>query len=102
MENSTEIADAVADCMADDLLEAIVGALLQTGKSILPGFSTFAVHETKARSGINPRTAELIKIKAGKSVSFRVTPGLPRPVSSPANAQGTVSCVAVRSISSRP
>ena len=88
--------------MADDLLETIVGALQQTGKPILPGFSTFTVRETKFRDGINPRTAEPIKIKAGKSVSFRGTPGLPRPVSSPANAQGTVSCVAVRSISSRP
>lgn len=66
--------------MAGDLREAIVGALQQTGKSILPGFSTFAVHETKARSGINPRTAEPIKINAGKTVSFRVAPGLRTPV----------------------
>ncbi|WP_408863362.1 HU family DNA-binding protein [Acidiphilium acidophilum] len=66
--------------MAGDLLEAVVSALLQTGKSILPGFSTFAVDETKACDGINPRTAEPIKINASKSVSFRAAPGLRTPV----------------------
>lgn len=36
----------------------------------LIGFGTFKVSERKARTGINPKTGEKIKIKKSKSVKF--------------------------------
>ena len=37
----------------------------------LIGFGTFTVKSRKARTGINPKTGEKIKIKASKSVKFK-------------------------------
>jgi nucleoid DNA-binding protein len=37
----------------------------------LIGFGTFTVKSRKARTGINPKTGDKIKIKASKSVGFK-------------------------------
>jgi DNA-binding protein HU-beta len=39
------------------------------------GFGTFAVQESKARDGRNPRTGETIKIKASKRPVFKAGKG---------------------------
>ena len=36
-----------------------------------PGFGSFTVRKRKARTGVNPRTRETIKIKASKTVGFK-------------------------------
>ena len=40
----------------------------------LNGVGTFKVSNRKARTGINPKTREAIKIKASKSVGFKPNP----------------------------
>jgi DNA-binding protein HU-beta len=74
--NSAEITGVAAKLAAADLIEAIVKELKKTGGFTLPGFGTFAVKKTKARKGVNPRTGEAIKVKAGKTVRFKAAPNL--------------------------
>jgi len=56
-------------------LEAMIGEItksLKKGDKIsLIGFGTFEVANRKARKGVNPRTKEVIKIKATKVPKFR-------------------------------
>ena len=76
IQNSAEITGVAANRTAADLIEAIVKEIKKTGKFTLPSFGTFTVHKTKARKGVNPRTGEVIKIKAGKTVRFKASPTL--------------------------
>ena len=50
--------------------------LKKNGGFTLPSFGTFTVKKTKARKGVNPRTGEPIKVKAGKTVRFKASPSL--------------------------
>ena len=51
---------------------AAVGDALAKGESVqLIGFGTFSVKERAAREGRNPRTGEVVKIKAAKTPSFK-------------------------------
>ena len=52
----------------DAMLDATVETLKKGEKVVLLGFGTFSVVERPARKGRNPRTGEVIKIKASKSV----------------------------------
>ena len=79
--NKTELVNAIAaqanltkvDAKAalDATLSAIAGALAEGDKVALIGFGTFAGSEKGARTGINPRTKETIKIAARKVVKFK-------------------------------
>jgi DNA-binding protein HU-beta len=53
-----------AESALNSLLSAISAALNKGDKVTLPGLGTFKVSKRKARSGRNPRTGEVIKIKA--------------------------------------
>jgi DNA-binding protein HU-beta len=76
IQNSAEITGVAANRTAADLIEAIVKEMKKTGGFTLPSFGTFTVHKTKARKGVNPRTGEPIKVKAGKTVRFKASPKL--------------------------
>jgi len=76
IQNSTEITGVAANRAAADVIEAIVKELKKTGGFTLPSFGTFTVKKTKARKGVNPRTGEPIKVKAGKTVRFKASPTL--------------------------
>jgi DNA-binding protein HU-beta len=52
-------------------IEAITGALKKGDKVTIVGFGTFEVAKRAARSGVNPRTKEKIKIRAAKVPRFR-------------------------------
>jgi DNA-binding protein HU-beta len=65
-----------ANRAAADLLSAIVKELKSSGGFTLPSFGTFRVVKTKARKALNPRTGEPVKVKAGKTVRFKVSPTL--------------------------
>ena len=71
---------AAANRAAGDLMDAIVKELKKSGKFTLPSFGTFTVRKTKARKGLNPRTGESIKVKAGKTVRFKASPTLKKAV----------------------
>ena len=53
-------------------LDAIKVGLKKDKNVQLIGFGTFKVVERKARTGINPKTREKIRIKKSKSVKFSV------------------------------
>jgi len=80
LRESCELTHAGATAAAGDLINAIVEKLKRDGKFNLPGFGTFTVAKTKAHIGMNPRTGEKIKVKAGKTVRFKVSPVLRRTV----------------------
>ena len=60
---------AASDAL-DAVLEAIAKGVKKDGNVQLIGFGTFKVVSRKARTGVNPKTGEKIKIKASKAVKF--------------------------------
>jgi DNA-binding protein HU-beta len=80
LQDSAELTGTVANRAAGDLMDAVVKALKKDGKFTLPSFGTFTVRRTKARKGLNPRTGESIKVKAGKTVRFKASPSLKKAV----------------------
>jgi DNA-binding protein HU-beta len=76
IQESTEITGVAANRTANAIVDAIVKEMKKTGGFTLPSFGTFTVKKTKARKGVNPRTGEPIKVKAGKTVRFKASPSL--------------------------
>jgi nucleoid DNA-binding protein len=72
--NKAELVDAVSSetnlskkdvtSVIDSFLDIITKTLAKGDKVSLVGFGTFQVSERKARTGLNPRTGEEIKIPA--------------------------------------
>ena len=80
IQESTSITGTAANRAAGELMAAIVKDMKKNGKFTLPSFGTFTVRKTKARKGLNPRTGEAIKVKAGKTVRFKASPTLKKGV----------------------
>jgi DNA-binding protein HU-beta len=80
IQESAELTGVAATRAAGELIDAIVGELKKSGKFTLPSFRTFTVRKTKARKGLNPRTGEAIKVRAGKTVRFKASPTLKKGV----------------------
>jgi DNA-binding protein HU-beta len=80
IQESTETTGVAANRAATDVMDAIVRELKKNGRFTLPSFGTFIVRKTKARKGLNPRTGESIKVKAGKTVRFKASPSLKKTV----------------------
>ena len=78
--DSAALTGVAANRAAADLLSAIVKEMKKSGGFTLPSFGTFRVVKTKARKGLNPRTGEPIKVKAGKTVRFKASPTLKKAV----------------------
>ena len=55
----------------DGFIAAVSAELKKGGKVALVGFGTYSVSEKSARTGINPRTKQPIKIEAKKVVKFK-------------------------------
>lgn len=65
-----ETSKAAAERALNAVIEAIKTGV-KKGKAVqLIGFGTFKVVNRKARTGINPKTGQKIKIAASKSVKF--------------------------------
>ena len=80
LQESADLTGVAANRAAGELMEAMVRELKKNGRFTLPSFGTFIVRKTKARKGLNPRTGESIKVKAGKTVRFKASPSLKRAV----------------------
>jgi DNA-binding protein HU-beta len=80
IQDSAGLTGTASNRAAGDLMAAIVKELKKSGRFTLPSFGTFIVRKTKARKGLNPRTGEPIKVKAGKSVRFKASPTLKKGV----------------------
>jgi DNA-binding protein HU-beta len=80
IQESTSVTGTAANRAAGDVVAAIIKEMKKAGKFTLPSFGTFTVRKTKARKGMNPRTGESIKVKAGKTVRFKASPSLKKSV----------------------
>ena len=80
IQDSIGCTGVAANQAATDLVAAIVKEMKKNGGFTLPSFGTFTVRKTKARKGMNPRTGEAVKIKAGKTVRFKASPNLKKAV----------------------
>lgn len=60
------------EATVDAFLDAVGEGLAKGEKVEVRGFGAFAVRESAARSGRNPRTGETIQIAARKTPTFRV------------------------------
>jgi DNA-binding protein HU-beta len=80
LQQSADLTGVSANRTAGDLLDAIVKELKKSAGFTLPSFGTFRVVKTKARKGLNPRTGEPVKVKAGKTVRFKASPTLKKAV----------------------
>jgi len=64
--NTKKEAQAAIDCVISSITKS-----LKKGEDVtLTGFGTFKVVKRKARKGRNPRTGEVLKIKASKAPRF--------------------------------
>lgn len=66
------ISKAQGERAINAVLDSITKGLKKDKSVQLIGFGTFLVKTRKARKGRNPQTGEAIKIKASKTVGFRV------------------------------
>ncbi|EFH10281.1 HU family DNA-binding protein [Pseudoroseomonas cervicalis] len=80
LQDSLGCTGVAANRAAGELIAAIVKDMKKQGGFTLPSFGTFTVRKTKARKGMNPRTGEPVKIKAGKTVRFKASPNLRKSV----------------------
>lgn len=69
----SDTSKAAADRAVTAVIDAIKAGVKKDKSVQLIGFGTFKIANRKARTGINPKTGEKIKIKASKTVKF--TPG---------------------------
>lgn len=67
----TDATKACAERAVEATLDAIKVGIKKDKSVQLIGFGTFAVATRAARTGVNPKTKEKIKIKASKSVKFK-------------------------------
>ena len=66
-----ELSKKDAEKAVNAVLAVTADTLADGGKVQIAGFGTFEVRERGERSGKNPRTGEVIKIKASKVPAFK-------------------------------
>ena len=68
-----DISKRASEEMLNDLI-SMIRKHLQKGERVkIAGLGILQVRDRPARMGRNPRTGEIVEIKAGKKVAFRVT-----------------------------
>jgi DNA-binding protein HU-beta len=65
-----------AESAVDATFAALARAIKKDKRFQLPAFGTFSVKSRQARIGRNPRTGEVINIKASRTVGFKPAPRL--------------------------
>jgi DNA-binding protein HU-beta len=76
IQNSIEITGVGANALAGDIIEAIKGEIVKTGRFTIPDFGAFIVRDTPKRQAMNPRTGEKVAVKAAATVRFKPSPAL--------------------------
>jgi DNA-binding protein HU-beta len=76
IQKSSGLTGVASERAAAAVVDALVKELKKTGKFTLPSFGTFIVRKTKARTAVNPMTRVPVKVKAAKTVKFKVSPTL--------------------------
>lgn len=62
--------------IVNDLVDTIADQIKKNGRFVISGFGTFMLAEMPAALMRNPRTGETIKVRARKTVRFKVSPAL--------------------------
>lgn len=62
--------------MVDAVFSSVAKAIKKDGRFGYPKFGTWTTRKRAARKGRNPRTGAEIKIKASKTVAFKVAPDM--------------------------
>ncbi len=73
---SADLSKAASGRALEAVITAVRTSLKKGGTVSLVGFGTFYVGKRAARTGRNPRTGEVIKIKSAKVPKFRAGKGL--------------------------
>lgn len=73
---SAHISKLTAGEAVDATFKGIAQAIRKNKRFQVPGFGTFTVRSHKARKGVNPRTGDVISIKASRTVGFKAAPVL--------------------------
>ena len=68
--------------LIDGLFGAIGKAVKADGRYSHPGFGTFVIKESAARTGRNPQTGKPIQIRASRTVGFKPSKELKRSLNS--------------------
>jgi DNA-binding protein HU-beta len=66
-----ELTKRAAAELVDCVFETVAGAVKKNKRFSYPGFGTWVIRTRKARTGRNPRTGEVLKIKASKTIGFK-------------------------------
>lgn len=74
--DSVEMPKATAGQLADAIITAVTDEIVESGRFTIPGFGSFVVRETPKRTRRNPRTGEMVQVKAGATVRFKASPAL--------------------------
>jgi len=69
--NAADLSQAQAKKVVDAVLDAITAALKKGEKVQIIGFGAFSVRKRAARTAINPRTKQPVKVAATKVPAFR-------------------------------
>ncbi|WP_137179197.1 HU family DNA-binding protein [Roseomonas sp. AR75] len=73
---SADMPAAAASRLAADIIAAIKGQIVETGRFTIPDFGAFVVREKAKRTALNPKTGEKVAVKAGATVRFKASPAL--------------------------
>ena len=71
VQKATGSSKAKAECCVNTVIDGIKAGLKKSKNVQLIGFGIFKVAERAARTGINPKTGQKIKIKKSKTVKFK-------------------------------
>jgi DNA-binding protein HU-beta len=70
MAEDAEIPKSVASKAFESFLDGVKNTLKDGGKVSVSGFGTFSVADRKARKARNPRTGEVVDVKASRAPKF--------------------------------
>jgi DNA-binding protein HU-beta len=73
---SVNVSKLTAGQAVDATFNQIVRAIRKDKRFQVPGFGTFTVRSRKAHKGLNPKTGDVISIKASRTVGFKPAPVL--------------------------
>lgn len=65
-----------AEAAVRTLVQHLVDTIVEDGVLSIPGFGTFTVKDTAARTGRSPSTGEPLEIAASKRLGFKAARGL--------------------------
>lgn len=60
-----------AEALVDTVFDTMIESILAGDKVLISGFGTFKVNCRNERTGVSPKTKELITIPASKTVTFK-------------------------------